>query len=83
MQNPSHKERKVDKMQTTMTLETCCRCGQAIGPDEPYMQSASVDIDAYSRQAVSSPVTSYHLSGRCYEDRTAAERARVDTLLAA
>ena len=32
-------------MQTTMTLEPCCRCGQPIAPGEPAMQTASVDID--------------------------------------
>ena len=32
-------------MQTTMTLEACCRCGQPIAPGEPAMQTASVDID--------------------------------------
>ena len=31
-------------MQTTMTLEACCRCGQSIAPGEPAMQTASVDI---------------------------------------
>ena len=31
-------------MQTTMTLEACCRCGQPIAPGEPAMQTASVDI---------------------------------------
>lgn len=54
-------------MQTTMTLEACCRCGQPIAPGEPAMQTASVDIDNYGR-AVSSPVRAYHLSGDCYEE---------------
>ena len=54
-------------MQTTMTLQDCCRCGQPIAPGEPAMQTASVDIDGYGR-AVSSPVNAYHLSGRCYEE---------------
>ena len=54
-------------MQTTMTLQNCCRCGQPILPGEPTMQTASVDIDDYGR-AVSSQVESYHLSGRCYEE---------------
>ncbi len=54
-------------MQTVMTLETCCRCGQPIAPGEPAMQTASVDIDDYGR-AVSSPVRSHHLRGRCYEE---------------
>ena len=49
-------------MQTTMTLEACCRCGQPIAPGEPAMQTASVDLDTYGR-AVSSPVRSYHLTG--------------------
>ena len=62
-------------MQTTMTLESCCRCGQPILPGEPAMQTASVDpvsstgqaINDYGR-AVSSRVKAYHLRGRCYED---------------
>ena len=54
-------------MQTTMTLEGCCRCGQPILPGEPSMQTASVDIDDYGR-VVSSPVKAYHLRGRCYEE---------------
>ena len=54
-------------MQTTMTLEACCRCGQPIAPGEPAMQTASVDIDTNGR-AVSSPVRTYHLRGRCYDD---------------
>ena len=61
-------------MQTTMTLEACCRCGQPIAPGEPAMQTASVDPVSSTGQAiiggraVSSPVKSYHLKGRCYED---------------
>ena len=62
-------------MQMTMTMESCCRCGQPILPGEPAMQTASVDIDDYGR-AVSSPVKAYHLRGRCYEDARAAEAAR-------
>ena len=54
-------------MQTTMTMESCCRCGQPILPGEPAMQTASVDIDDCGR-AVSSPVRAYHLRGRCYEE---------------
>lgn len=54
-------------MQTTMTMESCCRCGQHIVPGEPAMQTASVDFDGYGR-AVSSPVKAYHLTGRCYEE---------------
>ena len=69
-------------MQTMMTLEACSRCGQPIVPGEPAMQTASVDLDEY-RRAVSSPVKSYHLSGRCYEDHRAAEAARRKALLAA
>jgi len=68
-------------MQQTMPLETCCRCGQPIAPGEPYMQSASVDIDDYGR-AVSSPVKAYHLTGRCYEDHRRRERAELDARLA-
>ena len=69
-------------MQTMMTLEACSRCGQPILPGEPAMQTTSVDLDEYGR-AVSSPVKSYHLSGRCYEDHRAAEAARRKALLAA
>ena len=69
-------------MQTMMTLEACSRCGQPIVPGEPAMQTASVDLDEYGR-AVSSPVKSYHLSGRCYEDHRAAEAARRKALIAA
>ena len=61
-------------MQTTMTLQDCCRCGQPIAPGEPAMQTASVDIDDHGR-AVASPVKAYHLSGRCYD-----EHRRRDTL---
>ena len=53
-------------MQTVMTLESCCRCGQPIAPGEPAMQTASVDI--VDGRAVASPVKTYHLTGRCYED---------------
>ena len=53
-------------MQTSMALKACCRCGQPIAPGEPYMQTASVDI-VHGRVA-SSPMTAYHLTGRCYED---------------
>ena len=68
--------------QTFMVLEPCSRCGQPIAPGEPAMQTASVDLDEYGR-AVSSPVKSYHLSGHCYEDYRAAEKARREALLAA
>ena len=53
-------------MQSTMTLQDCCRCGQPIAPGEPAMQTASVDI--IGGRAVSSPVRAYHLSGRCNDD---------------
>ena len=69
-------------MQTTMTLEACARCGQPIAPGEPVMQTASADIDEYGR-AVSSPVKTYHLSGRCYEEYRAAETARREAMKAA
>ena len=69
-------------MQTTMTLEACCRCGQPIAPGEPAMQTASVDIDDYGR-VVSSPVKAYHLKGRCYDEYRAAEAARREALKAA
>ena len=52
-------------MQTTMTLQDCCRCGQPIDPGEPAMQTASVDI--IGGRAVSSRVKAYPLSGRCYD----------------
>ena len=68
-------------MQTTMTLEACCRCGQPIAPGEPAMQTASVDI--IGGRAVSSPVKTYHLSGRCYDEYRAAEAARREALKAA
>ena len=68
-------------MQTTMILEACCRCGQPIAPGEPAMQTASVDI--VGGRAVSSPVRSYHLSGRCYDDFRAAEAVRREALRAA
>ena len=68
-------------MQTTMTLEACCRCGQPIAPGEPAMQTASVDI--IDGRAVSSPVKAYHLTGRCYDEYRAAETARRETLKAA
>ena len=69
-------------MQMTMTMESCCRCGQPILPGEPAMQTASVDINDYGR-VVSSPVKAYHLRGRCYEDARAVEAARRKALLAA
>ena len=59
-------------MQTTMTLDACCRCGQPIGPAEPAMQTASVDI--IGGTAVASPVRSYHLRGRCYDEYRRRER---------
>lgn len=68
--------------QTIMVMEPCSRCGQPIAPGEPAMQTASVDLDEYGR-TVSSPVKTYHLSGRCYEDHRAAEKARREALLAA
>ena len=68
--------------QTVMVMETCSRCGQSIAPGDPAMQTASVDLDEYGR-AVSSPVRSYHLSGRCYEDHRSAGKARREALLAA
>ena len=68
--------------QTIMVLEACCRCGQPIAPGEPAMQTASVDIDDYGR-AVSSPVKTYHLTGRCYDEYRAAETARREALKAA
>ena len=61
-------------MQTTMTLDACARCGQPIAPGEPAMQTASVDPVSSTGQAiiggraVSTPVTSYDLRGRCYGD---------------
>ena len=52
-------------MQTVMTLQNCCRCGQPIAPGEPAMQTASLDI--IGGRVVSSPVRAYHLAGRCYD----------------
>ena len=70
-------------MQTTMTLEACCRCGQPIAPGEPAMQTApSVDIIG-GRACQSSPVKAYHLKGRCYNEYRAAEAARRESLKAA
>ena len=69
-------------MQTTMALETSCRCGEDIPHDEPYMQSASVDIDGFSRKVVSSPVKSYHLTGPCHDDDRRRERAELAALRA-
>ena len=68
-------------MQTSMTLESCCRCGQPIAPGEPAMQTASVDIDDHGR-VVSSPVKAYHLRGRCYDDFKLNERADQEALRA-
>ena len=68
--------------QTIMVLDDCARCGQPIAPGEPAMQTASVDIDDFGR-VVSSPVKSYHFSGRCYEDHRAAEKARRESPKAA
>ena len=79
--HPRIKERKVDRMQTTMTLEACCRCGQPIAPGEPAMQTASVDI--IGGRAVSSPVKTYHLSGRCYDEAKAEQAAHREALKAA
>ena len=53
-------------MQKTMVLDACARCGQPIAPGEPAMQTASVDI--IGGRAVSTPVKTYHLKGRCYAD---------------
>ena len=66
-------------MQTTMTLDACARCGQPIAPGEPAMQTASVDI--IDGRAVSTPVKSYHLKGRCYE-LYPKEKALVDLVAA-
>ncbi len=76
-------------MQTTMTLEACCRCGQPIAPGEPAMQTASVYPVSSTGQAiiggraVSSPVKAYHLRGRCYNEYRAAQAARREALKAA
>ena len=53
-------------MQTTMALDACARCGRPIAPGEPTMQTASVDL--IGGRAVSTPVKSYHLRGRCSGD---------------
>ena len=47
-------------------FDACARCGQPIAPGEPAMQTALVDI--IGGRAVSTPVRSYHLKGRCYDD---------------
>ncbi len=70
------------QMQTIMLLESCSRCGQPIAAGEPAMQTCSVDLDENGR-AVSSPVRSFHLTGRCYEDHRAAEKALREAQLAA
>ena len=54
-------------MQTAIALEACYRCRRPIAPGEPAMQTASVDIDDLGR-VVSSPVRTYRLTGRRYED---------------
>ena len=72
----------MNEMQTTMVLETCCRCGQPIGPDEPYMQSVSVDIDEFSRKPISFAAKSYHLTGPCHDDARRREREELDALRA-
>ena len=64
-------------MQTSMTLEACCRCGRPIAPGEPAMQNASVDIDDHGR-VVSSPVKTYHLTGDCYEDHRRREHDELE-----
>ena len=69
-------------MQTNMPLVTCCNCGQDIAPGEPYMQSASVDIDGISRKAISSPVKSIHITGPCHDEARRRERAELDARLA-
>ena len=56
-------------MQMTLALDACARCGQAIRPGEPAMQTASVDI--IDGRVVSSPVRSYHLKGGCPGDNGA------------
>ena len=80
-EDPSYQGKEGDRMQKTMTLEACCRCGQPIAPGEPAMQTASVDI--IGGRAVSSPVKTYHLSGRCYDEAKAEQAARREALKAA
>ena len=67
-----YKEEKMNRMQSTMTLESCCRCGQPIAPGEPAMQTASVDI--VDGRAVASPVRACHLSGHRYDEYRERER---------
>ncbi len=67
--------------QTIMVLEACSRCGQAIPPGEPAMQTASVNI-SYDGRILSSPVKTYHLSGPCHEEHKRRERAEIDALMA-
>lgn len=69
-------------MQTTMPLESCCRCGRDFAPGEPYMQSASVDIDEYTRTAISFRVKTVHVTGPCDEEARRRERAEREARMA-
>ena len=64
----------------------CSRCGQPIAPRRARHADrlGGPAPDDYGTGAYSSPVKSYHLSGRCYEDhRKAAEKARRESPKAA
>ena len=64
-------------MQMTMILDHCTKCKQPIGPGEPAMQTASVDI--IDGRVVSSTVKSYHLKGDCPNDAQRSERGTART----
>ena len=52
-------------MQTTMTLDACPAAGS---PSLPASPPCRPPVDIIGGRAVSSPVKSYHLQGRCYDD---------------
>jgi len=53
-------------MQMTLTLDACTRCGHAIRPGQPVMQTTSVDI--IGGRVVASPSRSHHLKEDCPGD---------------
>ena len=72
---------EVETMQTTMTLEACCRCGQPIAPRRARHADR---LGGHHRRAGRLlPVKAYHLKGRCYDEYRAAEAARREALKAA
>ncbi len=68
-------------MQMTMTLDACPAAGSPSLPASPPCRPP-VDLDMNGR-AVSSPVKTYHLSGRCYDEAKAEHAARGEALKAA